>query len=31
MEVNGNHMALAICSGCGIGDCLDADQLLKEA
>jgi quinone-modifying oxidoreductase subunit QmoB len=31
MENTKNHMALALCTGCGMGDCLDMDQLIKEA
>ncbi len=31
MEVGKKHMALALCTGCSIGSCIDADSLLKSS
>lgn len=31
MEHSTKNMALAICSGCGIGDCINVDQLIQVA
>lgn len=31
MEAGIKHMALAVCTGCGIGECIDADKLIDAA
>jgi len=31
MEAKNRHMALALCTGCGIGQCIDADKLAASA
>ena len=31
MEARKKHMALAVCTGCGIGECIDTDKLVDAA
>jgi len=31
MEAAKKHMALAVCTGCGIGNCLDVEQLMRAS
>ena len=31
MEQKRKNIALAVCTGCGIGDCLNVDQLIRES